>query len=157
MGWPDGYLYSKLRCLHVGMTKIYRGVATAEPEVSIAFFEAAGDELLDGLREGRYDVGMSLQGASDPALETQPLWIEHMAVAIPLRFPLLEQASLTIADLQNYPIFRWRDEACSSLDRRLLSLQAADQQNLQYVTSFEMMALWVSAGYGVDFHLEVTH
>ena len=78
-----------------------------EPEVSITFFEVAGDELLDGLREGRYDVGMSLQGASDPALETQPLWIEHMAVAIPLRLPLLEQASLTIADLQNYPIFRW--------------------------------------------------
>lgn len=27
-----------------------------EPEVSITFFEVAGDELLDGLREGRYDV-----------------------------------------------------------------------------------------------------
>ena len=57
-----------------------------EPEVSITFFEVAGDELLDGLREGRYDVGMSLQGASDPAIQTQPLWIEHMAVAMPLRF-----------------------------------------------------------------------
>ena len=112
-----------------------------EPEVSITFFEVAGDELLDGLREGRYDVGMSLQGASDPALETQPLWIEHMAVAMPLRFPLLDQASLTIADLQDYPIFRWRAEACSSLDHRLLSLLPADQQNLQYVTSFELMAL----------------
>lgn len=115
-----------------------------EPEVSITFFEVAGDELLDGLREGRYDVGMSLQGASDPALETQPLWIEHMAVAIPLRLPLLEQASLTIADLQNYPIFRWEAETCSSLDRRLLARLPADPQNLQYVTSFEMMALWVS-------------
>ena len=120
-----------------------------EPEVSIAFFEVAGDELLDGLREGRYDVGMSLQGASAPALETQPLWTEHMAAAMPLRFPLRDQTAITIADLQNYPIFRWEAETCSSLDRRLLSLQAADQQNLQYVTSFEMMALWVSAGYGV--------
>ena len=68
-----------------------------EPEVSIAFFEVAGDELLDGLREGRYDVGVSLQGSSDPALQTRPLWIEHMAVAMPLRFPLLDQASLTCA------------------------------------------------------------
>ena len=73
-----------------------------------------------------------------------------MAVAIPLRLPLLEQASLTIADhLQNYPIFRWEAETCSSLDRRLLARLPADPQNLQYVTSFEMMALWVSAGYGV--------
>jgi DNA-binding transcriptional LysR family regulator len=120
-----------------------------EPEVSIAFFEVAGDELLDGLREGRYDAGVSLQGSSDPAIQTQPLWNEHMAVAMPLRFPLLDQTSLTIADLQDYPIFRWRAEACSSLDHRLLSRLPADQQSLQYVTSFEMMALWVSAGYGV--------
>ena len=120
-----------------------------EPEVSIAFFEVAGDELLDGLREGRYDVGLSLQGSSDPAIQTQPLWDEHMAVAMPLRFPLLDQASLTIADLQDYPIFRWRAETCSLLDHRLLSHPPADQQNLQYVTSFELMALWVSAGYGV--------
>ena len=120
-----------------------------EPEVSIAFFEVAGDELLDGLREGRYDVGLSLQGSSDPAIQTQPLWIEHMAVAMPLRFPLLDQASLTIADLQDYPIFRCRAEACSSLDHRLLSRLPTDQQSLQYVTSFEMMALWVAAGYGI--------
>ena len=120
-----------------------------EPEVSIGFFEVAGDELLDGLREGRYDVGVSLQEASDPVIQTQPLWVESMAVAMPLRFPLLDQASLTIADLQNYPIFRLQAEACSSLDHRLLSLPSADPQKLQYVTSFEMMALWVSAGYGV--------
>ena len=120
-----------------------------EPEVSIGFFEVAGDELLDGLREGRYDVGVSLQGSSDPVIQTQPLWVESMAVAMPLRFPLLDQASLTIADLQNYPIFRLQAEACSSLDHRLLSLPSADPQKLQYVTSFEMMALWVSAGYGV--------
>ncbi|MFP7938326.1 substrate-binding domain-containing protein [Pseudomonas aeruginosa] len=120
-----------------------------EPEVRIAFFEVAGEELLDGLREGRYDVGVSLQGSSDPAIQTQPLWNEHMAVAMPLRFPLLDQASLTIADLQDYPIFRWRAETCSSLDHRLLSRPPADPQKPQYVTSFEMMALWVSAGYGV--------
>ncbi|MFY1848928.1 substrate-binding domain-containing protein [Achromobacter dolens] len=120
-----------------------------EPEVSIGFFEVAGDELLDGLREGCYDVGVSLQGSSDPVIQTQPLWVESMAVAMPLRFPLLDQASLTVADLQDYPIFRWRAETCSLLDHRLLSHPPADQQNLQYVTSFEMMALWVSAGYGV--------
>ena len=120
-----------------------------EPEVSIAFLEVAGDELFDGVREGRYDVGVSLQGSSDPAIQTRPLWIEHMAVAMPLRFPLLDQAALTVADLQDYPIFRWRAETCSLLDHRLLSHPPADQQNLQYVTSFEMMALWVSAGYGV--------
>ncbi|MBN0273763.1 LysR family transcriptional regulator, partial [Pseudomonas aeruginosa] len=37
----------------------------------------------------------------------------------------------------------------SLLDHLLLSHLPVYQQNLQYVTSFELMALWVSAGYGV--------
>ncbi|HHF0928432.1 TPA: substrate-binding domain-containing protein [Pseudomonas aeruginosa] len=120
-----------------------------EPEVALSFFEVAGDVLLQGLREGRYDAGMSLQGASDPALKTQPLWAESMAVAVPPRFHLLDRAKLTIADLQGYPIYRWQAEACPLLDERLASLMPLDQENIQRVTSFEMLALWVAAGYGV--------
>lgn len=92
--------------------------------------------------------GVSLQGSSDPAIQTRPLSIEHMAVAMPLRFPLLDQAALAVADLQATPIFAGglRHVLPGSW---LLSHPPADQQNLQYVTSFEMMALWVSAGYGV--------
>ena len=44
--------------------------------------------LIAGLREGRYDAGMTLEGSSDPSLKSQPLWTENMAVAMPLRFPL---------------------------------------------------------------------
>ena len=35
-----------------------------------------------------------------------------MAVALPLRLPLLDQATLTIAGLQDYMVFRWQAEAC---------------------------------------------
>ena len=37
----------------------------------------------------------------------------------------------------------------SLLDQRLPSLPAVSQQNIQRVSSFEMIALWVAAGYGV--------
>ena len=120
-----------------------------EPDIALTFFEVAGDVMLEGLREGRYDAGVSLQGSSDPALKTQPLWTENIAVAMSTRFHLLDQAKLTIADLQNYPIYRWQAEACPLLDERLASLMPLDQENVQQVTSFEMMALWVAAGYGV--------
>lgn len=120
-----------------------------EPDVTVKFFEVAGDALLEGLREGRYDVGVSLQGSSDPGLKTQPLWTENMAVAMPRRFPLLDQAKLTIVDLQDYPVYRWQAEACSLLDKRLVSLMQVDQKNILQVTSFEIMALWVAAGYGL--------
>jgi len=120
-----------------------------EPGVILSFHEVAGDALLEGLHEGRYDVGVSSQGGSDPALITHPLWTENMAVAMPPQFRLIDQEMLTITDLQDYPIYRWQAETCSLLDEMLASLMPTDQKIIQRVTSFEMMALWVSAGYGV--------
>lgn len=120
-----------------------------EPDVTLSFFEVAGDVLLDGLLEGRYDVGMSLQGDRDPALKTQLLWTETMAVAMPPRSRLVDKAKLTIADLQDYPVYRWQAEACPLLNERLASLMPADQKSIRRVVSFEMLALWVAAGYGI--------
>lgn len=120
-----------------------------EPDVSVSFFEVTGEELQAGLREGRYDAGVSLQVSGDPALQTQPLWTEIMAVALPPRFRLLERGKLTLSDLQDYPVYRWQEEACPLLDEGLASLIRVDQENIQRVSSFEMMALWVAAGFGV--------
>jgi len=120
-----------------------------EPDITIAFFETSTEELVIGLDEGRYDVGMSLRNVSASFLKSQPLWIEHMAIAMPLRSPLLAQAKLTIADLLDYPVFRWPSETNLLLEQRLSSVPPLGQQSIQHVTSFEMMALWVAAGYGV--------
>ena len=120
-----------------------------EPEVNVAFSEVSAADLVAGLHEGRYDAGLSLQGLNDPPLKSQSLWTENMAVAMPLRSPLLDQTTLTIAELQDYLVFRWEAESCSLLEQRLSALRPADRQNIRSVTSFEMMALWVAAGYGV--------
>ncbi|EDV5272580.1 LysR family transcriptional regulator [Salmonella enterica subsp. enterica serovar Mbandaka] len=120
-----------------------------EPDVTLTFFEVAGEVMLEELRVGRYDAAVSLQGAGDLALKSQPLWTESMAVAVPPRSRLLKQATLSIADLQGYPIYRWPAETCPLLDERLASLMPVDQENVVRATSFEMMALWVAAGYGV--------
>ncbi|MER0784393.1 substrate-binding domain-containing protein [Pseudomonas aeruginosa] len=121
-----------------------------EPDTNIAFFETSGDELVTGLHEGRYDAGISLRNVSAPSLKSQRLWSENMAVALPLRSPLLGQAKvMMIAELLNSPVFRWPAEICALLDQQLSSLLPASRQWVQHVTSFEMMALWVAAGYGV--------
>ena len=52
-------------------------------------------------------------------------------------------------DLQGYLVYRWQAEACSLLAERLTSLLPADEKSIEQVTSFEMMALWVAAGYGI--------
>ncbi|EOX6785671.1 substrate-binding domain-containing protein [Pseudomonas aeruginosa] len=119
-----------------------------EPDVTLAFYEVTGNDLATGLHEGRYDVGMTLQGSSDPDLKTQVLWIDNMAVAMPLDFPLLSHAKLSIAELLSYPVYRWQVEVCPLLDQRLSDHIPPGDRSIQYVTSFEMMALWVAAGYG---------
>lgn len=120
-----------------------------EPEVSLAIYEVSNDLLLDGLREFRYDVGMSLHGTREPSLRTQPLWKECIAAALPLGSPLLDHATSAIADLQAYPIYRWQAEVCSLLDHRLESAITIYPEKVQWVTSFESMSLWVAAGYGI--------
>lgn len=92
---------------------------------------------------------MSLHGNSDPALKTQALWTEKVAVALPPESRLIEHPTLCLADLQKYPIYRWQAEVCSLLDEQLAFLTPVGQERILQTTSFEMMALWVRAGYGV--------
>ena len=119
-----------------------------EPEATIAFFETSDDDLTTGLEAGRYDAAMSLRSVSAPTLKSQPLWAESVAVAMSLQSPLIAQAKIALVQLLDYPVFRWPAETCLLLDQRLSSLPLS-QQSIQHVTSFEMMALWVAAGYGV--------
>ncbi len=120
-----------------------------EPDIALKFSEVSAGDLVDGLHEGRYDVGVSLEASADPTVTSQPLWTESMAVAMPLRSPLLSQTDLTIGELEGHPVYRWRAEACPLLDKRLASLLPLNQQSIHQVTSFGMLAIWVAAGYGV--------
>jgi len=119
-----------------------------EPEVAVTLSEASNDALIAGLREGRYDAGLTLADTTDASLHSQPLWREEMAIAMPLRYPLLNKAALTLDEVLDYPIFRWQAEICPSLDQQIASLPEKPS-DIQHVTSFELMALWVAAGYGI--------
>jgi len=119
-----------------------------EPEVAITLSEASNDALIAGLREGRYDAGLALADTTDVSPRSQPLWREEMAIAIPLRHPLLNKVALTLDDVLDYPIFRWQAEICPLLDRQIASLPERSC-DIQHVTSCELMAMWVAAGYGI--------
>ncbi|MBV6670035.1 substrate-binding domain-containing protein [Xanthomonas euvesicatoria pv. alangii] len=120
-----------------------------EPEVAITLNEVSDDELVLGLHEGRYDAGVSLCSETDPSLSSQPLWHESLAAVVPSRSPLLDKANLTIHELLDYPVFLWHVEVSTSLTQRMPATLLEQQNRIQYVTSFEMMALWVAAGYGI--------
>jgi len=119
-----------------------------EPEVAISLSEVSDDVLMDGLREGRYDAGLVLEDVADAFLYSQQLWREEMAIVMPLRHPLLEKTALTLDDVLDCPIFRWQAEVCPLLDQQISSLPERSC-DIQPVASFELMAMWVAAGYGI--------
>lgn len=120
-----------------------------EPGTEVTFHEVGADDLMAGLRDGRYDVGLSLQESNDPHLESRPLWAEPLAVAVSERSPLLEREELTIEDVLSHPLFRWPAEVCPQLDQRLGASPSSTHRTVRVVNSFELMALRVAAGYGV--------
>jgi len=119
-----------------------------EPEVGISLSEVSGDMLMVGLREGRYDAGLVLAGAANASLHSQSLWRDEMAIALPLRHPLLNKVALKLDDVLDCPIFRWQAEVCPLLDQQISGLPEKPC-DIQPVASFELMAMWVAAGYGI--------
>jgi len=120
-----------------------------EPETDISLHEVSHDALLAGLREGRYTAGLTFESTMDAALDSQPLWHEALAVAMPMRYPLLDKATLALDDLLKHPVFRWQVEPCPLLDQQMAVNASKHPPNIQFVPSFELMALWVAAGYGI--------
>lgn len=121
------------------------------PEVSIVVHEVSAGELRAGLQDGCYDVGLSLTDEADvEGLSSQPWWRERMVAVLPVGSPLMAQADLTLDDLLQFSVLRWPAEACDALEQRISALSGGRRDAIQNVTSFDMLALQVAAGYGVE-------
>lgn len=121
------------------------------PEVSVRVHEVSAGELRAGLQDGCYDVGLSLTDETDVEvdLSSQPWWRERMVAVLPAGFPLAAQAELTLDDLLRFSMLRWPAEACDALEQRISALSGGRRDGVREVTSFDMLALQVAAGYGV--------
>lgn len=123
---------------------------TEEPDTAIQLQEVAVDDLLCGLENGNYDIGMTLATTSaDLSLNMQLLWGDELALAVPLRSPLLAHAEVSLDALLHYPLVRWNLRACEALHQQVDAILGPEEHSVQEATSFELMAVLVAAGYGV--------
>lgn len=121
-----------------------------EPETVVLLQEVTFGDLVHGLEDGAYDVGMALAMTStDQALNTQPLWGDELALAVPLCSPLLAHAEVSLDALLHYPLGRWCLRGCDALSQQVDALFGPEHLSAEEATSFELMAVWVAAGYGV--------
>lgn len=124
-----------------------------EPEAPVTLTEVTSAELSAGMVAGRYDVGLALRlPPQGTVLNSYVLWQEELAVAVPLRSPLLVHGDIRLEEVAAHPLIMWCPTACEALHEQIMPLLCGVRDKLdvvQYVRSFELMTVLVAAGYGV--------
>lgn len=121
-----------------------------EPETVIVLQEVAYDDLVDGLEDGTYDIGLVLATRpTDHDFNIRPLWVDELALAVPLRSPLLGSPEVSLDALLHYPLFRWCQWESDALSQQLEALFGPKKCSAHEIASFDLMTVLVAAGYGV--------
>jgi len=123
-----------------------------EPETRLNLIEASFVDQAEGLNDGRYSVGFSLERGLGVAVASVPLWKEEIAVALPDRSPLLDFNEIPLREVARYPLVMWSAEACRSLAHQIKAVLAAAGHTYEVaeeVKSFGMLATLVASGSGI--------
>ena len=121
-----------------------------EPATLILPQEVAAGDMIRGLEEGTYDAGIALAGTmAVSAMNAQPLWSDELALAVPLRSPLLAYTEVPLDALLHYPLLQWCLRACDALSQQVTARFGPEMHAAQEVTSFDLLAVLVAAGFAV--------
>ena len=121
-----------------------------EPQTIILLQEVAAGDLVRGLEDGTYDVGMALAATTTAfTMNAQPLWADELALAVPLRSPLLAYPAVSLDALLHYPLLQWCLWACEALRQQVDARFDPEMHSAKDVTSFDLLAVLVAAGFAV--------
>ncbi|MFG1304650.1 LysR family substrate-binding domain-containing protein [Xanthobacter autotrophicus] len=138
--------------LNVSVSRLLARQRAAEPETPVSLVETGLAEQIEGLENGRYDLGFSMGQAAVPSVSAWPLCREEIAVALPTRFPLLALGEIPLRELSRYPVVAWSNVECEPLSGQvddLLNAAGVPLERVERVKSFGLMASLVAAGYGI--------
>ncbi|WP_281686599.1 LysR substrate-binding domain-containing protein [Pseudomonas citronellolis] len=127
---------------------------TEEPETPLNLVEVSRQEQAAGLAERRYSLGLyqSLQPAAQ-SKKAISLWKEDLAVALPLRSPLLVDAEIPASRVADYPLVLCQAAASGTLSHQieayLLAAGGAPLNVIERASSFGLMMVMAAAGYGI--------
>ncbi|MDX3928987.1 MAG: LysR family substrate-binding domain-containing protein [Shinella sp.] len=123
-----------------------------EPRTAIKLVEARLSEQMNGLRKGSYNLGLSLAEANARAISSLPLHQDEMAIALPVRSPLLTYERIPLCELANYPLIMWSEEACAPMSAQIKAMMESEGVSITASAEARTLAIMVSlvaAGYGI--------
>ncbi|QJY50800.1 LysR family transcriptional regulator [Pseudonocardia broussonetiae] len=89
--------------------EILRGFRAHAPGVTVDLTQAAGHEILDHLRSGRVDIGLTAPRPDDDAMAWTPLRREQLRLAVPAEHPLAVRGAVDLADARDEPFVTLRE------------------------------------------------
>lgn len=143
--------------LTLPLANMFAEQCAEEPETAFSVIETTQEDQRQGIIDGRYCLGLSLvPGMPLDPLQTTPLWRDELVVVIPSESPLLTLEKIPLKEILNYPLILWNWKNHEILNQQIDSLLTATEieikakfQIAERVASFGLMAVLVTAGYGV--------
>lgn len=125
------------------------GLAARWPKLRLALVEQKTDDLLAALRAGTLDAGLLalVDGMDD--LATAPVLEDPFVVAVPQAHRLAKKKTVSLADLEDEPVFLLEDGHCFRTQALALCARAGAAENDLRATSLATLVQMVSAGNGV--------
>ncbi|WP_428909555.1 LysR family transcriptional regulator [Niallia sp. Krafla_26] len=71
--------------------------------VSFTFSQGSTQDIIQGLKEGKYDLAFSLHAENEPEIEFYPLVHQEMVLIVPYDHPLANDDSVDLRDTVQYP------------------------------------------------------
>ena len=125
------------------------GLASRWPKLRLALVEQKTDELLGALRAGTLDAGLLalVDGMDDLAMA--PVVEDPFVVAVPQGHRLAKKKAVSLADLEDEPVYLLGDGHCFRTQALALCARAGAAENDLRATSLATLVQMVSAGNGV--------
>ncbi|APR76093.1 LysR family transcriptional regulator YnfL [Minicystis rosea] len=144
VGYPSSVAFS-------GLPELLRAFRARSPTVEVVLREMSPQDQLDGLREGRLDVGFIRGPLQERELASRLVRHEPLVVALPEGHPLVVHARIDLAMLAREPFVtfpRARGPAFFDFIMRLCDDAGFTPRIVQEAPQLDMVSL-VAAGFGV--------
>lgn len=122
------------------------------PGIGVRLREVPVTELIQGLEDGTFDVGLCQSESSSPGLSAIPIWRDALALGVAHRHPWLAHESASV-QLMAGSVWITLDAGVAGGFReqvgRLLAAAEVTPSSIVEVRSLDLMMALVAAGYGV--------
>ena len=121
-------------------------------QCSFHFHQAASHTILDGLKSGRYDVGVCTIEQGIPEVNYIPLMKQELVAIVPEGHELADRTVINLKELERFPYVDYtEDTGLSSLIHHFLDEEGVSPNVSAHAPDEESIAALVSEGFGVSF------